>query len=196
MKMTDRRLYHFPSAACGRPRTCRASHAAIRLPAGPGRSPPPRRDEVKLGGRTLTARWTPGHTKGCTTWTFDATDRGRTYKAAVVCGLTVLEGTRVSGMASYPTIESDYERTFEVLKRLPGGAVTCSRRVGPHRAMVMGLQADSAEAWQPPLEEQPLYDARTKKKGRPLSGPPAIRPAERLSFDYAHPLVFPQLTHL
>ena len=76
-------------------------------------------DEVKLGGRTLTARWTPGHTKGCTTWTFDATDRGRTYKAAVVCGLTVLEGTRVSGMASYPTIETDYERTYEVLRHLP-----------------------------------------------------------------------------
>ena len=76
-------------------------------------------DEVKLGGRTLTARWTPGHTKGCTTWTFDATDRGRTYKAAVLCGLTVLEGTRVKGMASYPTIETDYERTFEVLRHLP-----------------------------------------------------------------------------
>jgi metallo-beta-lactamase class B len=75
-------------------------------------------DEVRLGGRTLTARWTPGHTKGCTTWTFDAADRGRTYKAAVLCGLTILDGTRVTGMPSYPTIETDYERTFEVLKRL------------------------------------------------------------------------------
>jgi metallo-beta-lactamase class B len=75
-------------------------------------------DEVRLGGRTLTARWTPGHTKGCTTWTFDAADRGRAYKAAVVCGLTVLSGTRVSGMPAYPTIETDYERTFEVLKHL------------------------------------------------------------------------------
>jgi metallo-beta-lactamase class B len=75
-------------------------------------------DQVRLGGRTLTARWTPGHTKGCTTWTFAVTDRGRSYKAAVLCGLTILAGTRVSGMPSYPTIETDYERTFEVLKRL------------------------------------------------------------------------------
>ncbi len=76
-------------------------------------------DLVRLGSTTLTARLTPGHTKGCTTWTFDATDRGRTYHVVVLCGLTVLEGTRVSGMPAYPTIESDYERTFEVLKRMP-----------------------------------------------------------------------------
>jgi metallo-beta-lactamase class B len=76
-------------------------------------------DLVKLGSTTLTARLTPGHTKGCTTWTFDVTDRGRTDHVAVVCGMTVLDGTRVSGMPAYPTIESDYERTFEVLKRMP-----------------------------------------------------------------------------
>lgn len=76
-------------------------------------------DQVKLGNMTLTARWTPGHTKGCTTWTFDVQDRGRTYKVAVVGGLTILSGTRVSGMPAYPTIQSDYERTFEVLNHMP-----------------------------------------------------------------------------
>jgi metallo-beta-lactamase class B len=76
-------------------------------------------DQVTLGGRTLTARMTPGHTKGCTTWTFDATDRGRSYKVVVLCGLTLLDGVRASGMPAYPTIQSDYERTFEVLKHLP-----------------------------------------------------------------------------
>jgi metallo-beta-lactamase class B len=76
-------------------------------------------DQVRLGGMTLTARWTPGHTKGCTTWTFDVRDRGRTYKTVVLGGLTILSGTRVSGMPSYPTIQTDYERTYEVLKHLP-----------------------------------------------------------------------------
>jgi metallo-beta-lactamase class B len=76
-------------------------------------------DRVTLGSTALTARLTPGHTKGCTTWTFDAADRGRTFHIVVLGGLTVLEGTRVSGMPTYPTIESDYERTFEVLKRMP-----------------------------------------------------------------------------
>ena len=76
-------------------------------------------DEVKLGGVTLTARWTPGHTKGCTTWTFDAVDRGKPYHVVVLGGLTILPGTRLTGKPSYPTIESDYARTFEVLKHLP-----------------------------------------------------------------------------
>jgi len=76
-------------------------------------------DRVQLGETTLTARLTPGHTKGCTTWTFDARDRGQTYKVVVLCGLTILDGTHVSGMPAYPTIQTDYERTFEVLKRMP-----------------------------------------------------------------------------
>jgi len=76
-------------------------------------------DHVRLGDVVLTARMTPGHTKGCTTWTFDAADRGRSYKVVVLGGLTILEGTKVTGMPAYPTIQSDYERTFEVLKRMP-----------------------------------------------------------------------------
>ena len=76
-------------------------------------------DQVKLGGVTLTARLTAGHTKGCTTWTFDAVDRGRTYHVVVLGGLSILSGTRVTGMPTYPTIESDYERTYEILKRMP-----------------------------------------------------------------------------
>src|SRR5207247_5771783 len=38
---------------------------------------------VGLGGLTLTARRTPGHTKGCTTWTIDLAEGGRTYQAVV-----------------------------------------------------------------------------------------------------------------
>jgi metallo-beta-lactamase class B len=76
-------------------------------------------DQVRLGNVTLTARWTPGHTKGCTTWTFDVQDHGKSYHAVVLGGLTILPGTRLTGKPSYPTIESDYERTYEVLKHLP-----------------------------------------------------------------------------
>src|SRR5277367_1351211 len=34
-------------------------------------------DQVKLGGAMLTAHKTPGHTKGCTTWTMRVTDSGK-----------------------------------------------------------------------------------------------------------------------
>src|SRR5688572_16011541 len=37
------------------------------------------RDTVQLGGVTLTAHLTPGHTRGCTTWTMPVQDGGRTY---------------------------------------------------------------------------------------------------------------------
>ena len=42
------------------------------------------RDEVKLGGVTLVARWTPGHTRGCTTWTWRALDGGKEYDVVVI----------------------------------------------------------------------------------------------------------------
>jgi metallo-beta-lactamase class B len=76
-------------------------------------------DTVTLGGMTLTAHLTPGHTLGCTTWTFDVQDAGRTFHVVDVCGLSILEKTRVSGMPGYPNITRDYQRTFEILKQLP-----------------------------------------------------------------------------
>ena len=74
-------------------------------------------DTVPLGGTTLTAHLTPGHTMGCTTWTFDTRDRGRTLHVVDLCGLSILQNTRVSGMPAYPGITQDYERTFERLRR-------------------------------------------------------------------------------
>ena len=35
-------------------------------------------DEVQLGGVVLVAHKTPGHTKGCTTWTLKVVTRART----------------------------------------------------------------------------------------------------------------------
>src|SRR5437867_769480 len=52
-------------------------------------------DQVRLGRLVLTAHVTGGHTKGCTTWTFDVTDKGRTYHVVDVGGTTVLDGMRL-----------------------------------------------------------------------------------------------------
>src|SRR6516164_8596781 len=41
-------------------------------------------DEVKLGGVTLVARRTPGHTRGCTTWTWRVDDAGKSYDVVVI----------------------------------------------------------------------------------------------------------------
>jgi metallo-beta-lactamase class B len=76
-------------------------------------------DEVKLGGVTLVAHLTPGHTKGCTTWTMKVEEAGRTYDVVIVGSPNVNPGYKLVGNSSYPEISSDYERTFRVLKSLP-----------------------------------------------------------------------------
>jgi metallo-beta-lactamase class B len=75
-------------------------------------------DEVKLGGTVLTAHATPGHTRGCTTWTTSVTEGGRTYSVVFAGSTTVNPGTRLVHHPSYPGIREDYERTFATLGTL------------------------------------------------------------------------------
>jgi metallo-beta-lactamase class B len=75
-------------------------------------------DTVALGGTTLTARLTPGHTQGCTTWTMDTTENGRRYAVAFVCSVTVNDGVNLVGNTRVPDIADHYARTFRVLKDL------------------------------------------------------------------------------
>lgn len=76
-------------------------------------------DEVALGGATLVAHLTPGHTKGCTTWTMKVVEGGKSYDVVIVGSPNVNAGYKLVGNSSYPEIASDYERTFQVLKSLP-----------------------------------------------------------------------------
>lgn len=73
---------------------------------------------VTLGGTTLTAHLTPGHTKGCTTWTTTVMSEGRRYSVVFVGGTSVNGGVRLVDNARHPTIIEDYARTFRVLKEL------------------------------------------------------------------------------
>jgi metallo-beta-lactamase class B len=76
-------------------------------------------ETVELGGSTLTARLTPGHTKGCTTWTMQADEGGRRLNAVIIGSPNVNAGYVLVGNKNYPTIATDYEKTFAVLKSLP-----------------------------------------------------------------------------
>lgn len=53
-------------------------------------------DSVTLGGTYLVARLTPGHTKWCTTWTFEVREGGRAYNVAIVGSLTSMLVTACS----------------------------------------------------------------------------------------------------
>jgi metallo-beta-lactamase class B len=84
-------------------------------------------DEIKLGGTVLTAHLTPGHTKGCTTWTMKVREAGKTYNAVIIGSPNVNPGYRLLNNASYPNMAADYEKTFRVLKALP-----CDIFLGAH----------------------------------------------------------------
>jgi len=76
-------------------------------------------DKVELGGATLTCHLTPGHTKGCTTWTMDAVDDGKTVHVVFFGSATILPGVRLLNNPKYPGIARDYETTFRKAKSLP-----------------------------------------------------------------------------
>jgi len=76
-------------------------------------------DEVKLGGSALVAHLTPGHTKGCTTWTMKVNEGGKSYNVVIVGSPNVNTGYRLVGNTKYPQIAEDFQRGFRVLKSLP-----------------------------------------------------------------------------
>jgi len=82
-------------------------------------------DTVELGGTVLTARVTPGHTPGCTTWTTTVTDAGKAYRVVFYCSTSVVD--RLVGNTGYPSIVADYERSFPILRALPADVF-----LGPH----------------------------------------------------------------
>jgi metallo-beta-lactamase class B len=84
-------------------------------------------DEVRLGGTVLVAHLTPGHTKGCTTWTMEVTERGNTYKVVILGSPNVNAGYKLVDNTAYPQIAEDYERMWRILKSLP-----CDIFLGAH----------------------------------------------------------------
>ena len=76
-------------------------------------------DKVKLGDAVLTARLTPGHTKGCTTWTMRVNDVSKLRDVVIIGSPNVNPGYRLVGSTVYPRITEDFEKTFRVLHSLP-----------------------------------------------------------------------------
>jgi metallo-beta-lactamase class B len=75
-------------------------------------------DKVKLGGTVLVAHLTPGHTRGCTTWTMRVTEGGKIYNVVIIGSPNVNPGYKLVGNTAYPQIAQDYERMWRVLKSL------------------------------------------------------------------------------
>jgi metallo-beta-lactamase class B len=83
-------------------------------------------DQVELGEVRLTARLTPGHTKGSTTWTMKVNEDGKQYEVVFATSVST-PGYELARNDKYPNIADDYRRTFQILKSLP-----CDVFFGPH----------------------------------------------------------------
>jgi len=81
---------------------------------------------IRLGSAHLTAHLTPGHTKGCTTWTMPVRVDGRTRTAQFNCS-TSIPGYKLLATPAYPNMARDYARTFDKLRTVP-----CDLFLGSH----------------------------------------------------------------
>ena len=83
-------------------------------------------EEVTLGGTTLVAHLTPGHTRGCTTWTMKIAS----YNVVIIGSIGVNPGYQLVDNKEVPGIAEEYMRSFKVLRGLP-----CDIPLGSHPAM-------------------------------------------------------------
>jgi metallo-beta-lactamase class B len=96
-------------------------------------------DTVSLGGWTLTAHLTAGHTAGCTTWTFPVTVADKVRQALDLCSASVLPGYKLGKTETYPGQTADYERSFAFWRSQP-----CEVFLGSH-GQFFGLPKKKAE---------------------------------------------------
>jgi metallo-beta-lactamase class B len=80
-------------------------------------------EEVTLGGTTLTAHLTPGHTRGAVTWTMKiATPTiapAQPLDVVFFPSATINPGVTLVGNVRYPRIADDFEHSFAVWRSLP-----------------------------------------------------------------------------
>jgi len=137
-------------------------------------------DTVTLGGFTLTAHKTAGHTRGCTTWTFRVHIPGEPVtqlrNVVIVGGVSFWSDfhfvNRPGHPASYPGIAQDFTQTFRTLHVLP-----CDIFLGAHGsyfnllAKLPHLQAEGPTVFVDPEgykqfvdNAQQIYEAELQKE--------------------------------
>jgi metallo-beta-lactamase class B len=75
-------------------------------------------DEVSLGGSTLVARRTPGHSPGCTTWTMTIAEGDQRYEVVIIGSMGSNPGFQFVNNPDNPTIADQYKQGFAVLRSL------------------------------------------------------------------------------
>jgi metallo-beta-lactamase class B len=118
-------------------------------------------ETVSAGALRLRATLTPGHTRGCTTWSTTVEERGRSLNVVIPCSISVAGNVLVHNRA-YPGIAADYRRSFRRLAAMKADVVLTNH---PELADVHGREArrvagDRNAFIAPGLLQQIVADAR------------------------------------
>ena len=83
-------------------------------------------EKLEVGAIVFTAHFTPGHTPGSTTWTWQDTRDGRLQHFVYADSLTA-PGYALVDNPRYPRIVADYRKSFALIRALP-----CDVLITPH----------------------------------------------------------------
>jgi len=87
-------------------------------------------DKVTLGGTTLIAHLTPGHTPGCTSWELTAKEAGKDYRVVINCSIGVNPNYQLYNNPDNPAIVEQYRKSYAILRSLKADVP-----LGSHPAM-------------------------------------------------------------
>ncbi len=118
-------------------------------------------DTVALGGTTLVANVTSGHTRGCTSWSTRVTEHGKPLHVVFVCSIT-FPGYRLAGNEAYPRIADDYRDTFRRLAGMPADVFLAAH--GSFFRLVEKRAALCRNPEQNPFVDPQAYRAHVEQK--------------------------------
>lgn len=75
-------------------------------------------EHIRLGAIDLTTLMTPGHTRGCTSWTLRVAIGGKPFDMLFACSLSVADQDLTGRSAAYPQAADDFRRTFALLRTI------------------------------------------------------------------------------
>jgi metallo-beta-lactamase class B len=99
----------------------------------------------------MTPHFTPGHTKGCTTWTTTVRDRGQERHVVFACSLST-PGYQVVNNPKYPGMLQDYKTSIATMRGLP-----CDIFLAAHPEQ-FGMDRKLAELQKHPDGPNPFVD--------------------------------------
>jgi len=128
---------------------------------------------IRVGPIELTAHVTPGHTPGCTSWSFPVRDGDRELLAVDICGLTPPAALSLPG--SHAAILAEFERTFAVLRSLPADIFLTGHARGFGRWRKLTQRAQAKDPADPFIDREGYlrYIDEAEAKLHNLVSPPA-----------------------